>query len=76
MVTIYVTNGTRTSAGPGPGVLTLPASEAGALVSARLAVHGDREPGPQPEPVVSTFPYVPVRGSGVAASNSSAGARR
>lgn len=43
LVTIFLTNGTRTSAGPGPGVKRLPA-EAGALVRARLAAYGENPP--------------------------------
>lgn len=56
LVTVYVVNGTRTSAGPGPGALTLPASEAGALVRQRFAVYGDRAPGAaDPEPAARPF---------------------
>jgi hypothetical protein len=70
MVDIYVVNGTRTSQGPGPGPMTLPVSEANALLTARLAVYGERAPNePEPEPTVRTFPHVPIRGSTVAASN-------
>lgn len=55
-VTIYVVNGTRTSARPGPGPKVLPASEANLLLGARLAVYGDRAPNePDPEPVVRRF---------------------
>jgi hypothetical protein len=43
-VPVFVVNGTRTSAGPGPGVKHLPRAEAGALVAARLAVHGTEPP--------------------------------
>jgi hypothetical protein len=43
-VPVFVLNGTRTSDGPGPGVKRLPRAEAGALVSARLAVAGDQPP--------------------------------
>ena len=57
-VTVFLVNGTRTSAGCGPGPLTLPAAEAGRLVAARLAVYGDRPPrnfadGGQPGPVTA-----------------------
>ena len=59
-VTIYVVNGTRTSQGPGPGPKVPPATEANALLTARLAVYGDRAPVPvNPEPVVHAFPHVP-----------------
>ncbi len=63
-VTIYLTNGVRTSAGPGPGVKTLPASEAGALVSMKYAVCGTRSPeAADPEPTVRRFggPVPPPR---------------
>jgi hypothetical protein len=43
-VTLFVINGTRTSDGPGPGVKHLPRAEAGALVAAHLAVHGEKPP--------------------------------
>jgi hypothetical protein len=60
LVAVYVTNGVRTSAGPGPGAKTLPASEAGALVSAKLAVYGDRNPeASDPEPVARRFGSAP-----------------
>ena len=55
-MTVYVVNGTRTSAGPGPGAMTLPASEANALIGMRLAVYGARPPNePLPEPTVRRF---------------------
>ncbi len=63
-VTVYLTNAVRTSAGPGPGALRLPAIEAGRLVSAKLAVYGDRSPeAADPEPVARTFggPIPPAR---------------
>lgn len=41
---VYLTNGTRTSAGPGPGLKYLPPDEAGRLVSARLAAYGEKPP--------------------------------
>jgi hypothetical protein len=44
LVAVYLTNGTRTSAGPGPGVKRLPSAEAGALIRARLATYGERPP--------------------------------
>jgi hypothetical protein len=44
LVTIYMTSAVRTSAGPGPGVRTLPAHEANLLVARRFAVHGDQPP--------------------------------
>jgi hypothetical protein len=43
-VPVFLLNGTRTSAGPGPGVKHLPPAEAGALVTARLAVPGEQPP--------------------------------
>ena len=56
LVTIYLTNGTRTSQGPGPGVKTLPATDAGRLVSAKYAVYGSRNPeAADPEPVTRPF---------------------
>jgi hypothetical protein len=47
-VPVFVLNGTRTSDGPGPGVKHLPPAEAGALVAARIAVHGDKPPAGWP----------------------------
>jgi hypothetical protein len=44
VVAVYLTNGTRTSQGPGPGVKRLPPDEAGRLVSARLAAFGEAPP--------------------------------
>lgn len=44
LVAVYLTNGTRTSAGPGPGLKYLPPDEAGRLVGARLATYGERPP--------------------------------
>lgn len=44
LVAVYLTNGTRTSAGPGPGVKHLPPAEAGALVRPRLAAYGEQSP--------------------------------
>jgi hypothetical protein len=43
-VTVFLTTAMMTSAGPGPGALTLPHREAGALVRDRKAVHGSRPP--------------------------------
>ena len=43
-VAVWLTNATRTSAGPGPGPKLLPASEAGSLVGRRLACFGTRPP--------------------------------
>jgi len=61
-VTIYVVVGVRTSAGPGPGVKTLPASEAGAIVSMKYAAYGDRDPAAGfPEPVDKPFGSLPPR---------------
>ncbi len=55
-ITVYATVAVRTSAGPGPGVLELPAAEANRLIGMRYAVYGDRPPrnfldGGQPGPV-------------------------
>jgi len=62
LVTIFLTNGVRTSAGPGPGVKTLPASEAGAIVSMKYAAYGDRDPAAGfPEPVDKPFGSLPPR---------------
>ena len=43
-VAVFVTNGTRTSQGPGPGPKTLPPAEAAALVRDKLAVYGSQAP--------------------------------
>ncbi len=43
-VTVFATNGTRTSACCGPGVLRLPPAEAARLVAAKLAVYGEAPP--------------------------------
>lgn len=64
LVTVYLTNAVRTSAGPGPGAMQLPAIEAGRLVSAKLAVYGSRGPeASDPEPLARTFggPIPPAR---------------
>jgi len=61
---VYVTNAVRTSAGPGPGPMTLPVSEANALISMKYAVAGSRNPeAADPEPVVRRFggPVPPAR---------------
>ena len=56
LVEVQVNNGTRTSAGPGPGVKHLPPLEAAALVRQRFAVYGDRAPGAaDPTPTVKPF---------------------
>ena len=61
-VLVFLVNGTRASAGLGLGALRLPAAEADALVSAGLAVYGDRPPNdPDPEPVARPFPHAPGR---------------
>jgi hypothetical protein len=60
VMTVYVTNGTRTSQGPGPGPKTLPVSEANALIGMRFAVPGSRNPeASNPEPVVRRFGSLP-----------------
>jgi hypothetical protein len=41
---VFLVNGTRSSAGAGPGPRELPVAEAGALVAAHLAVHGTEPP--------------------------------
>lgn len=57
---VYVLNGTRTSAGPGPGPKTLPASECSALISMKMAVPGTRPPNEgDPEPTVRRFGSLP-----------------
>ena len=38
LVTVYLTSAVRTSQGPGPGVKTLPAPEANALISIKYTV--------------------------------------
>jgi hypothetical protein len=75
LVEVFVVNGTRTSAGPGPGPLKLPPLEAGALVRQRLAVYGSRPPNvPDPEPVTKPFtgthdPFPPRAGTRSGISN-------
>ncbi len=75
LVTVYVVNGTRTSAGPGPGPMELPPAEAGALYRQRLAVYGDRPPNvPDPEPTAKPFtgqhdPFPPRAGTRHGISN-------
>jgi hypothetical protein len=53
VVTVFLTNAVRTSAGPGPGVKHLPPAEAAVLVTGRdsrgqpvprVAVYGDQPP--------------------------------
>jgi hypothetical protein len=57
---VYVLNGTRTSAGPGPGPMELPASECSALISMKMAVPGTRAPNEgDPEPTVRRFGSLP-----------------
>ena len=74
-VTVYVVNGTRTSAGPGPGALELPPLEANVLIRQRFAVAGDRAPGAaDPAPVVKPFtgihdPFPPRAGTRHGISN-------
>jgi hypothetical protein len=43
-ISVYITVAVRTSAGPGPGVLELPAAEASRLVADRHAVYGSTAP--------------------------------
>ena len=61
-MTVYLTNGTRTSAGPGPGPKQLPSAEANALIRSRLAVFGDQPPrnytdGGQSGPATGTLEF-------------------
>jgi hypothetical protein len=44
LVPVFVSVAVRTTAGPGPGVKLVPPAEASRLVSAKLAVHGERPP--------------------------------
>jgi hypothetical protein len=44
LVAVYLTNATRTSAGPGPGPKRLPPDEAGRLVRVKHAVYGEIAP--------------------------------
>src|SRR5690348_5334001 len=44
LVPVFVTNGVRTSDGPGPGVKRVPPAEASALLADRVAVPGDKPP--------------------------------
>jgi hypothetical protein len=57
LVMVYLVNGTRTSRGPGPGPLELPAAEASRLIAARFAVGGSQPPRGMgtPEPPVREF---------------------
>jgi hypothetical protein len=43
-VPIFLTNGVRTSDGPGPGVKHVPPDEAAALIARHVAVAGDKPP--------------------------------
>ena len=60
---VYVTNGVRTSQGPGPGPMVLPVSEANALIFFKYAVAGSRNPAEAtgPEPVARRFGSPPAR---------------
>jgi hypothetical protein len=75
LMTVFVVNGTRTSAGPGPGVKQLPPLEAAALVRQRFAVAGDRPPNEaDPAPTVKAFdgahdPFPPRAGTRSGISN-------
>lgn len=44
LVSVYVTSGIRTSAGPGPGVRRVPPDEAGRICAAKLGVMGETPP--------------------------------
>src|SRR6266568_7479523 len=75
LVQVCVLNGTRTSAGPGPGPMELPALEAAALVRQRFAVYGSKPPNvPDPEPTAKPFtgthdPFPPRAGTRSGISN-------
>jgi hypothetical protein len=43
-MTVFVTTAVRTSAGPGPGVKTLPPAEAASLIAMKYAVGGSQPP--------------------------------
>jgi hypothetical protein len=58
VMAVYLTVAVRTSAGPGPGPMTLPASEANLLVARKHAVAGTEPPrgfSGQPQPSVRRF---------------------
>jgi hypothetical protein len=58
LVMVYVVNGTRTSRGPGPGPLELPAGEAARLIACRFAIGGSLPPrgmGGTPAAAVQEF---------------------
>jgi hypothetical protein len=69
LVTVFLTNAVRTSAGPGPGPKQLPSDEANRLINSKMAVYGDQPPrnyldGGQQGPAAGTVPFgsqVPVR---------------
>jgi hypothetical protein len=75
LVAVYVVNGTRTSRGPGPGAMELPALEAAALVRQRFAIYGSRPPNVgDPEPTAKPFtgqhdPFPPRAGTRSGISN-------
>jgi hypothetical protein len=47
-MTVFVTNGTATSAGNGPGPVRVPPGEARWLISQKLAIPGDQPPAGYP----------------------------
>jgi len=55
LVPVYLTVGVRTSRGPGPGPLELPAIEASRLIAAKYAVPGCLPPGGPAESAVREF---------------------
>jgi hypothetical protein len=58
LVPVFLVVAVRTSRGPGPGPLELPAAEAGRLITARFAIGGSLPPrgmGDTPEPAVREF---------------------
>src|SRR6266567_4401642 len=69
LVTVFVTNAVRTSAGPGPGPKQLPSDEANRIINSKLGVYGSQPPrnytdGGQQGPVVGAVPFgstIPVR---------------
>jgi hypothetical protein len=66
-ITVYATVAVRTSAGPGPGVLELPAAEASRLVADRHAVYGSTPPrgfsdgGADPRVIAAMLPRTEAR---------------
>jgi hypothetical protein len=69
LVTVFLTNAVRTSAGPGPGPKQLPSDEANRIINAKLGVYGSEPPrayldGGQQGPAAGAVPFgsqIPVR---------------